>query len=83
MATGHGLDVPGLIPISAKFVFSPQRSDRHRGLLSLLLNGYWGPFHRGVKLEGCEDDHLPPSSAEVKKDGVIPPLPHRSSWNNA
>jgi hypothetical protein len=28
-------------------------------------------------------DHLPASSAEIKKDGAIPPLPHMSSWHSA
>jgi hypothetical protein len=31
------------------------------------------------KLLGPDDDHLIPSSAEVKKDGAIPPLPNTSS----
>jgi hypothetical protein len=30
----------------------------------------------GVKWQGREADHLPPSSAEVKKGGAIPPLLH-------
>jgi hypothetical protein len=29
---------------------------------------------------GREADHSPPSSAEVKNGGAIPPLPHMSSW---
>jgi hypothetical protein len=28
-------------------------------------------------------DHSPPSSAEVKNGGAIPPLPHMSSWHSA
>jgi hypothetical protein len=31
----------------------------------------------GVKRPGREADHLPPSSVEVKNDGVVPPLPTR------
>jgi hypothetical protein len=31
----------------------------------------------GVQRPGREADHSPPSSAEVKKSGVIPPLPIR------
>jgi hypothetical protein len=34
-----------------------------------------GAFSPGVKRQGREADHSPPSSAEVKKDGAIPPLP--------
>jgi hypothetical protein len=33
----------------------------------------------GIKRPGREADHSPPSSAEVKNDGAIPPLPHMSS----
>jgi hypothetical protein len=38
---------------------------------------------QGVKWQGCETDHSPPSSAEVKNDGAIPPLPHMPSWHGA
>jgi hypothetical protein len=34
-----------------------------------------GIFPRGVKRHGREADHSPPPSADVKKDGAIPPLP--------
>jgi hypothetical protein len=37
----------------------------------------------GVKGLGREADHSPPSSAEVKNDGAIPPLSHTSSWRGA
>jgi hypothetical protein len=30
----------------------------------------------GVKRPGREADHSPPSSAEVRNGGAIPPLPH-------
>jgi len=33
-----------------------------------IFNGYMGPM-QGGKAEGLEVDHLPPSSAEVKKKG--------------
>jgi hypothetical protein len=33
-----------------------------------------------VKRPGHEADYLPPSSAEVKNGGAIPPPPHTSSW---
>jgi hypothetical protein len=33
----------------------------------------------GLKRQGHEADHWPPSSAEVKKVGAIAPLPHMSS----
>jgi hypothetical protein len=35
-----------------------------------------GALSPGVKRPGHEADHLPPSSAEVKKVGAIAPIPH-------
>jgi hypothetical protein len=40
----------------------------------------WVP---GVKWQGREADHSPPSNAEVKNGGAIPPLPHMPSWHSA
>jgi hypothetical protein len=37
----------------------------------------------GVQRPGREASHSPPSSAEVKKGGDIPPLPNISSWDIA
>jgi hypothetical protein len=42
-----------------------------------------GALSLGVKRQGPEADHSPPSSAEVKNYGGIPPLPHMSSWRGA
>jgi hypothetical protein len=36
-------------------------------------------FPRGIKRQGREAYHSPSSVAEVKKSGIIPPLPHMSS----
>jgi hypothetical protein len=36
-----------------------------------------------VKLPGREANHSLSSSTEVKNGGVIPPLPHISSWHSA
>jgi hypothetical protein len=33
--------------------------------------------------QGREADHSPPSNAEVKNGGAIPPLPNVSSWRGA
>jgi hypothetical protein len=33
--------------------------------------------------EGMKLTTRPPSSAEVKNGGAIPPLPHMSSWHSA
>jgi hypothetical protein len=40
-----------------------------------------GALSPGVKRQGSVADHSPPSSAEVKNGGAIPPLPHMSSWH--
>jgi hypothetical protein len=42
-----------------------------------------GAVSPGVKRLGREADHSPPSSAEVKNGGAIPPLSHMSSWYSA
>jgi hypothetical protein len=41
------------------------------------------PPSLGVKWQGCEAEHSPPSSGEVKKGAAIPSLPHTSSWHSA
>jgi hypothetical protein len=55
VTTAYGLDGPGSIRSSARFVFSPQRPDRLRGPM-----GTVGPFLGGKK------GHSPPPSAEIK-----------------
>jgi hypothetical protein len=37
----------------------------------------------GVRRSGLETDHSPPSSAEVKNFGAVPPLPHTFSFHGA
>jgi hypothetical protein len=71
----YGLDDPGSIPGMARFVFSPQRPDRLWGLPSLLSNGYQGALSPGVKGQGREADHSPPSSAEVKNMWIYTSIP--------
>jgi hypothetical protein len=71
IATGFmiGVQFPTDVSISS----SPQRPDRLWGPPSLLSNGHGGPF------SGGKADHSPPSRAEVKNGGTLPPLPHMSS----
>jgi hypothetical protein len=38
--------------------------------------GTGGSFLGGIKLLGREADHSPPSNAEVRKGGAVPPLYH-------
>jgi hypothetical protein len=79
----NGLDGTGLIPGSARFFSSPQFPDRPWGPPSLLLEpGALSPVG-GVKLQGHEADHSPPSSPEVKKVGAMPLVSHMSSWHSA
>jgi hypothetical protein len=40
-------------------------------------------YPRGPRLKGCEAGHSPPSSAEVKNGGALPPHLHMSSWPTA
>jgi hypothetical protein len=80
---GYSLDGWGSIPGRGKiFLFS---------IASILALGpnqppiQWvpgGDFHGG-KAAGCEADNSPPSSAEVKNGGAIPPLSHMCSWHSA
>jgi hypothetical protein len=46
------------------------------------FNRLWALSY-GVKQAGREDDHSPPSSAEVSNGGAIPPLTYMSSWLGA
>jgi hypothetical protein len=78
-ATGYVLDGPVSIPVTARFFSPPQRPDRLWGLPSLLSNGYRGALSPEVKPQEREADHSPPSSAEVKNGGAIPPF-LMSSW---
>jgi hypothetical protein len=41
-----------------------------------------GALSPGVKHQGREADHSPPSCTEVKNGGAIPPLPCMSSWHS-
>jgi hypothetical protein len=36
-----------------------------------------------ITSQGCEADHLPPTSTEVKKCGAMPALTYMSSWHVA
>jgi hypothetical protein len=83
IVTGYDPDNQGSIPSKGKSF-----------LFSVAFTLAWGPtgspiqwvqrvISWGVKLPGHESGHSPPASAEVKNGGVIPPLPHMSSWCSA
>jgi hypothetical protein len=42
-----------------------------------------GALSPGIKRKGREADHSPPTTADVKKNEFIYPLPHTSSWRSA
>jgi hypothetical protein len=70
IATGYGLDERGVgfrVPEESRIFSSPRHPDRLWVPLSLISNGYRRPFLPGVKRQGCEADHSPPTSVEVKK----------------
>jgi hypothetical protein len=75
IARGYGLDGRGSVPGRGKISLSST------ALGQTLLPIQWVPGEG--KRKGREADHSPPSSAEVKNGGAIPPLPHMSSWRRA
>jgi hypothetical protein len=77
IALGYGLDSQGTIPGRSKvfFFFIASRL--------ALRPGTKGLFLLGVEWQGHEADHSPPSSAEVKNGGAIPPFLHMLSWHDA
>jgi hypothetical protein len=78
IATGYELDGRGLIPGMGKIFLSSTAS--RSALRPTQLPIQWV---LRVKRPGREAEHSPPSSAKVKNDGVMPPLPHRSSWHSS
>jgi hypothetical protein len=70
IATSDGLDNWGVrvrVLVGSRICSSPRRPDQLWGPPNLLSNGY-GALSPGVKRPGREADHLPPASAEVKKN---------------
>jgi hypothetical protein len=67
----YGLDSWGLIPSRGKiFLFSTVFRLVTEPTKPSIQRVSW------VKWPGCDEDHSPPSSAEVKNGGSIPPFPH-------
>jgi hypothetical protein len=84
IATGYGVVGPGSIPGNARFfshLHSVQTGSGAHPASSPTCTG--SPFPWGVKQQGRETDHSPPSSAEVKNCGATPPLLHMFSWHSA
>jgi hypothetical protein len=77
IAMAYGLDGRGSNPGRSKnFLFTTPRPTLGPTQPPI----QWVP---GLKRQGSEADHSPPSSAEVKSSGAIPLLPHTSSWRVA
>jgi hypothetical protein len=72
---GLRLNSKGSIPSRGKFFSSPQPPDRLWGTTCLLSNWHQGSYSLGARLQGRQGADSPPSSDEVKHDGVISPLP--------
>jgi hypothetical protein len=70
IATGYWLDGPGSIPGSARFFSSPERLDR-LGPTQPRIRWVPGALSPGVKRQGRDADHSPPSTAKVKTGGAI------------
>jgi hypothetical protein len=71
--TGYGQDAQGVgvrVAVGAEFVSSSLRPDRFKGPPSLLSNGYCGDISPGVMRLGCEADHSPRTSDEIKKTWI-------------
>jgi hypothetical protein len=77
VAMGYGLDrpcsIPGIVPFS--LIHNVQIASGATQPHIQLLPGALSP---GVKRQRREADHSPPSSAEDKKGGAIPPFLHVS-----
>jgi hypothetical protein len=46
----------------------------------ILFEGYTGIAYLGTKQLERETDHWHPTTAEVKNNGAVPPLPYTPSW---
>jgi hypothetical protein len=85
ITTDYDLEDPVRFPVGPRFFSSPQCPYWFWGSPSSLSSEYRGLFPRE------SSDHSPPSKAEVKNGGAIPPLPvhlqgivlnYFSTWTN-
>jgi hypothetical protein len=82
MWTGYGLDGRGSAPGTGDIFFSIASKT---ALMPIQPPIQWvpGSLSSRVKRPGSEAYHSPPSSAEIKNGGALPPLPHISSCHIA
>jgi hypothetical protein len=80
--SGDGLNSPGSISRHGQN-FSPLHSvQTSSGAYPMSTGASLSRFPPGVKRSGREADHSPPSNAEVKNGGAVPPLPRMFSWHS-
>jgi hypothetical protein len=80
IAMSYGLDSPGFDSWLGQEIFLCSTVARTAMRLTQSpIQWVPGALSPGVKHLGCEADHSPPSNAELKNAGAIPPLPYMSS----
>jgi hypothetical protein len=86
IATGYGLDDQGVGVKSPGRVRNCLFSTSCRlalGFTQPPIPWVPGDLSPWVKRQGCEADHLPPTSAEVKTLWIYTSTPHTPSWRSA
>jgi hypothetical protein len=84
IATGCGLDGQGSTPGRGTiFLFSTASSPALGTTTQPPIKWVLWSLYPDVKRMGCEADHSPQSSIEVRNGGAMPPLLQMSSWHNA
>jgi hypothetical protein len=84
IATGYELDDRGVgfrIPVAARIFSTSSRPVL--GPTQPPIQWVPGALSPGVKRQGHEADHSPPTSAEVKKMWLYTAIPHTPSWHSA
>jgi hypothetical protein len=75
----EGLDGPGSIPVSGKIFLFSTASRPTLGPTQPLIQWATGALSPGIKRQGREPDHSPPSTAKVMNGGYIAPSLHMFS----
>jgi hypothetical protein len=71
------------LPAEARDFLYSTESRQALGPIQPPIQWLQGALSVGVKRPGCEADHSPPSSAEVRNTWSIHQLPHTPSWRTA
>jgi hypothetical protein len=83
MATGYGLDGRGSIPGRSKNFSLLNSVHTGSGVTQPPIQWASSGLSLREKRPGCVVDHSPPTCAEVKKGGAVPPFPRTPSWRSA